>query len=87
MPNDSVSELEAHPSKEEADDALDSTPNGSTKNSEKEPKARRPAKGAEPFEKWERDEMEKLLGELCGHLGRRQSGTLSGTVLIFPLRQ
>jgi len=32
-------------------------------------KARRPARGSEPFEKWERDEMEKLLGELCGHLG------------------
>jgi phospholipase D1/2 len=23
----------------------------------------------EPFEKWERDEMERLLGELRGHLG------------------
>lgn len=32
-------------------------------------KARRSAKGAEPFEKWEKDEMEKLLGELNGHLG------------------
>ncbi|KAF9527594.1 phospholipase D [Crepidotus variabilis] len=31
-------------------------------------KARRPAKGAEPFEKWEREEMEQLLGELNGHL-------------------
>ncbi len=30
---------------------------------------RRPTKGTEPFEKWERDEMEKLLGELNGHLG------------------
>jgi phospholipase D1/2 len=25
--------------------------------------------GPEPFEKWERDEMEKLLGQLNGHLG------------------
>ena len=30
---------------------------------------RRPTRGAEPFEKWERDEMERLLGELNGHLG------------------
>ncbi|KAL1715411.1 hypothetical protein EV715DRAFT_256257 [Schizophyllum commune] len=29
---------------------------------------RRPTRGAEPFEKWERDEMERLLGELNGHL-------------------
>jgi phospholipase D1/2 len=28
--------------------------------------------GAEPFEKWERDEMEKLLGQLNGHLGSRR---------------
>lgn len=27
-----------------------------------------PSKGNGPFEKWERDEMEKLLGELRGHL-------------------
>jgi phospholipase D1/2 len=45
-----------------------STPAGS---SEKEPtlKPKRSTKGVEPFEKWERDEMEKLLGQLCGHLG------------------
>ena len=30
---------------------------------------RRPTRGVEPFEKWERDEMERLLGELNGHLG------------------
>ena len=30
---------------------------------------RKPAKGNEPFERWEREEMEKLLGELNGHLG------------------
>lgn len=29
---------------------------------------RQPSKGDEPFEKWERDEMEKLLSELRGHL-------------------
>jgi hypothetical protein len=26
-------------------------------------------RGAKPFEKWERDEMEKMLETLCGHLG------------------
>ncbi|KAL0576864.1 Phospholipase D1 [Marasmius crinis-equi] len=38
--------------------------------SEKGTKGRRPAKNgiAEPFEKWEREEMEKLLNELNGHL-------------------
>ncbi|KAF8073861.1 phospholipase D [Lyophyllum atratum] len=55
-------------SKEPADDAAASTPNVSSGQSEKEPKAKKYAKGAEPFEKWERDEMEKLLGELNGHL-------------------
>ncbi|PPR05355.1 hypothetical protein CVT24_007969 [Panaeolus cyanescens] len=42
----------------------------STGNQPEEPtnRARRPAKGHEPFEKWERDEMEKLLGELNGQL-------------------
>lgn len=37
--------------------------------SEKDPKTRKPARGIEGFEKWERDEMEALLGELNGHLG------------------
>ena len=40
-----------------------------TQNDEDLPKPRRPAKGSEPFEKWERDEMEKLLGQLNGQLG------------------
>jgi len=30
---------------------------------------RKSARGDEAFEKWELDEMEKLLGELNGHLG------------------
>lgn len=34
----------------------------------KEDVRRTPSRGDEPFEKWERDEMEKLLGELRGHL-------------------
>ncbi|KAJ3730986.1 phospholipase D [Lentinula guzmanii] len=36
--------------------------------SEKDPKTRKPARGIEGFEKWERDAMESLLGELNGHL-------------------
>jgi phospholipase D1/2 len=84
LPTDSASEFEARPSKEEADEASDSTPNASTGNSEKEPKARRPARGTEPFEKWERDEMEKLLGELCGHLGWCQTVNLNRRMLTVP---
>lgn len=30
---------------------------------------RKPARGLEPFEKWEKGEIENLLGELRGHLG------------------
>ena len=39
---------------------------------EKEKEKKKPAKpDQEPFEAWEREEMEKLLGELRGHLGER----------------
>ncbi|KAF9454771.1 phospholipase D [Macrolepiota fuliginosa MF-IS2] len=31
-------------------------------------RTRKPAKGTEPFQKWERDEMERLLKDLNGHL-------------------
>jgi phospholipase D1/2 len=31
---------------------------------------RRPAQGNEPFEKWEREEMGKLLEQVRGHLGK-----------------
>lgn len=43
----------------------------SAEGSEKEngTKPRQPSKGSEPFEQWERDEMEKLLGQMNGHLG------------------
>lgn len=30
---------------------------------------RKPTKGTEPFERWEREEMELLLNDLNGHLG------------------
>lgn len=36
--------------------------------SDKDVKGKKPSRGTEPFEKWERDEMEKLLREVCGHL-------------------
>ncbi|KAF5389183.1 hypothetical protein D9757_003438 [Collybiopsis confluens] len=36
--------------------------------SEKDPKTRRPTRGIEGFDRWERDEMETLLGQLNGHL-------------------
>lgn len=67
---DMASDDGTRPSKEGAD-AQESNPNtaGSTTN-EKDSRPRKPTRGTEPFEKWERDEMEKLLGELCGHLGR-----------------
>ena len=39
---------------------------------EKEKDRKKPIKpDQEPFEAWEREEMEKLLGELRGHLGER----------------
>ena len=41
---------------------------------EKEKDRKKPIKPEqEPFEAWEREEMEKLLGELRGHLGERFS--------------
>jgi phospholipase D1/2 len=51
-----------------------STENGRTTSaghggSDPEASKRRPARGDEPFEKWEREAMEKLLGEVRGHLG------------------
>lgn len=43
------------------------TPNG--KENEKEPRARKASKSIEPFDQAEREEMERLLEELRGHLG------------------
>ncbi|KAF8895434.1 hypothetical protein BD779DRAFT_1619102 [Infundibulicybe gibba] len=62
------SDDDVRPSKEGHDGTQESAPNASPGTSEKDPKAKKPARGTEPFERWERDEMEKLLGELCGHL-------------------
>ncbi|KAJ7696033.1 phospholipase D [Mycena rosella] len=49
------------------DGAASSEPDPGVNPSEKR-KAGRSSTGTEPFEKWERDEMEKLLGQLNGHL-------------------
>ena len=37
---------------------------------EQRPQLLRHTKQVEPFEPWEREEMEKLLGEVNGHLGQ-----------------
>ncbi|GLB38253.1 putative phospholipase [Lyophyllum shimeji] len=62
------SEEGTRPSKEGFEDAAASTVDISAGQSEKEPKPKKRARRIEPFEKWERDEMEKLLGQLNGHL-------------------
>ncbi|KAG6903141.1 hypothetical protein C0995_004688 [Termitomyces sp. Mi166 len=45
-----------------------STSNSVTSHSEKDLRPRRSTRGSEPFEKWEREEMEKLLDQTNGHL-------------------
>lgn len=44
-------------------------PRGQLKEKDKDQGKRRPAGPNEPFEQWERDEMEALLKEVQGHLG------------------
>ena len=50
-----------------------------TENSERASgmKARQPSKASEPFEQWERDEMERLLTQLNGHLGEFDNHVVS----------
>ena len=68
-----TTDLASETTRDETDDAPTTPSYGgatpSTSN-EEPPKQRRPAKGSEPFEKWEREEMEKLLGQLNGQLGK-----------------
>ena len=51
---------------------------------------RRPARADEPFEKWEREEMEELLHELRGHLGNNFAYifcfVLSCPKVLYPTR-
>lgn len=53
---------------------LSDTAGNNATNLEREPTRQRaksaPKSATEPFERWERDEMEKLLNELNGHLGK-----------------
>ena len=51
-------------------------PRGQPKEKDKDPGKRKPAGPNEPFEQWERDEMEALLKEVQGHLGESPSGIL-----------
>ena len=51
-----------------ADSSLDLLSIGTTQNEELY-NHRRSSKGSEPFKKWEREEMEKLLSQLNGQLG------------------
>ncbi|KAF8208791.1 hypothetical protein K438DRAFT_1667027 [Mycena galopus ATCC 62051] len=60
---DDKAEDESGPNKE----AGESHPDSSLPTASEKRKAAR-STGTEPFEKWERDEMEKLLGQLNGHL-------------------
>lgn len=56
-------------SKERPSRDVPTSENGTEPQGTSNDKARVPSRGTEPFERWERDEMEKLLGQLCGHLG------------------
>lgn len=60
---------------------------------EKEKDKKRPGRpDQEPFEAWEREEMERLLGELRGHLGQRVCTRfclwflLTLTLVVYPTR-
>jgi phospholipase D1/2 len=61
-PGELVQEVPDHHSDGQASSGGLGTPN-------RDPGERKPARGLEPFESWEREEMEQLLGELRGHLG------------------
>lgn len=68
--------MESEKNKDEYEDAPTTPGHGSSSaGNHEEPRPRRPARGSEPFEKWERDQMEELLGKLNGHLG---------AVLFYP---
>ena len=55
-----------------ADSYLQDSSIGVTQNDELH-SPRRSSKNSEPFEKWEREEMEKLLSQLNGQLGMYRS--------------
>lgn len=47
-------------------------------------RTRKPAKGSEPFEKREKDEMERLLKQLNGHLGNLEKKNLVPRLAHLP---
>lgn len=59
-------------------------PRGQPKEKDKDPGKRKPAGPNEPFEQWERDEMEALLKEVQGHLGESPPCILNNGFLIVP---
>jgi len=54
---------------------------GQLKEKDKDQGKRKPAGPNEPFEQWERDEMEALLKEVQGHLGESLLGIISNGFL------
>ena len=56
-------------------------PRGQSKEKDKDQGKRKPAGPNEPFEQWERDEMEALLKEVQGHLGESLSGIPNNPLL------
>lgn len=83
---------------DQSQEATDNRPQGanglntpSTASTPKDAGDRKPARGQEPFEKWEREEMEHLLGELRGHLGMQNVFSMSSCLLtniavVYPNR-
>ncbi|KAF8630837.1 hypothetical protein AX17_005196 [Amanita inopinata Kibby_2008] len=68
-PHDTISVAGTQRSKDGFDGSqVSASSQGPTSGTDTNQKTRKATKGPEPFEKWERDEMEKLLGELNGHL-------------------
>ena len=59
-------------------------PRGQPKEKDKDLGKKKPAGPNEPFEQWERDEMEALLKEVQGHLGESPLGIPNNGSLIVP---
>jgi len=58
----------SEPVAKEYESGVGDTPGPSQQPNHLPPTAENPRR-SKPFEKWEREEMERLLGTLCGHLG------------------
>lgn len=68
----------------------EATTQESPPNASSEANRSKKTKGPEPFERWEREEMERLLNELCGQLGgvyfSHTSQSAHRFIVIFPNR-